>query len=485
MILRGVIENTFGGALCFRGFAKIGDLALISSSDKTYQRDVNDNRTEDILDFLQNGKYRFFSELTFGLQVPDESAIPNIINGKRCTFSNSIKLEINTKDFKDYLQSDKFDSPLLRRISLEFPDKEYKYLSRIDGNHRLSAVDSLDASNPKDFEKLNYLVSFCIIIQQESDDAKKHEHAYFHLINSKSVKLTSEENLKAIFSNALFSDAELIEIIGKNALDVKDLIEYFDNFHFENLFYLINENQRTFALTCSYIFSYFNEPIDTQKIISTLHFLNTEFSTDNKLSKISNFNILICLMYYKITNPTFYEKFKEWVLKNIIYDIKKIKANNIIEIYNKLISKKIYKLFVAMPYWSHGEVNEYNSLFKEICSKVSEKAKINLELIPIMRFRGKSQRIDQRLLDCINECDIFVANITGNNLNVVFEVGYADHKGVPIILLKEESDYCDVPFDMDKLQYLPYKKEIYYNDIKTKLTGNILAILTKDFNIID
>lgn len=137
-----------------------------------------------------------------------------------------------------------------------------------------------------------------------------------------------------------------------------------------------------------------------------------------------------------------------------------------------------------MPYYSHQEITEYNKLYREICSDVSKKVNVQLELIPIMRFRGKSQRIDQRLLNLIKESDIFIADITGNNINVIFEIGFAESSSLPMILLKNEADKDTfVPFDMDKLQYLPYPDKGYYNDIKLKVTGNLIEILKRDFNI--
>ena len=130
-------------------------------------------------------------------------------------------------------------------------------------------------------------------------------------------------------------------------------------------------------------------------------------------------------------------------------------------------------------------MNEYNKLYKEICIDVSKKANVELELIPIMRFRGKSQRIDQRLLNKIKECDIFIADISGNNINVIFEIGYAESMDLPMILLKNEKDDSIVPFDMDKLQYLPYPDKGYYNDIKSKVSGNLSQILKENpFNLI-
>jgi hypothetical protein len=216
---------------------------------------------------------------------------------------------------------------------------------------------------------------------------------------------------------------------------------------------------------------------------------------DKRFNGLSNESVFISLIYYYIKDKHQYDCYLKWVTNNHIFEIveEKIesigntyrKSESLINIYDKIYEKKVFKLFVAMPYYSFHEIVEYNKLYKEICNDVSKKANVLLELIPIMHFRGKSQRIDQRLLDMIKTCDIFIADITGNNINVIFEIGFADARNIPMILLKNESDKSTiVPFDMDKLQYLTYPDRGYYNSIKAKVTGNLIETLKKDFKII-
>lgn len=479
MILRGVIENTFRGALCFRGFARIGDLAKISEPNISYQRIADKSRSTEILDFLKNGTYRFFPELTFGLKLPDDWAINNINIGKKSTFSNNIKFDVNIKDYKDYKINEGFDSPFLKRIALNFQDENVKYLSRIDGNHRLFAVDGLDFNNLQEREDLNYLVPFCIIIQQDTEEATKYENAYFHLINSKSKPLTSEENLKSILDNSIFSDTEITEIIGLNGVKTKELIEKLKSFHFQGINEILKDNLRSFSIGC---FEILLEKSVKQAQLA-IQSIDVLYSENQKLKQYDNLETLLALVYYKIEGQEIFNDFVNWIIGNHMFNLKEAKASSIIEIYNKIHSKKIYKIFVAMPYWSHPEITEFNTLFKEVLSDIQRKGKVELELIPIMRFRGKSQRIDQRLIDKIEECDIFIADITGNNINVIFEIGFAEAKNKPIILIKQEKDKTKVPFDMDKLQYIPYPKDGYYNAIKSTINLNLTEILKKEFHI--
>ena len=66
---------------------------------------------------------------------------------------------------------------------------------------------------------------------------------------------------------------------------------------------------------------------------------------------------------------------------------------------------------------------------------------IRYELIPIMRFRGAAQRIDRRLIEKITECDIFIADITGNNENVIFEIGLAEGNGKQMLLIRSNPKF--------------------------------------------
>lgn len=325
------------------------------------------------------------------------------------------------------------------------------------------------------------VVPFCVLLQTQNIDAEKHETAFFHLINANAKPLTSEENLKTILDSDLFAEDEIEEILGSDAKTVKKIVKSGLHSHCTGINKIIEKNYRAICLELLKLLNEENKSVDN--ILESIKTVDRLYNSDSRIKDNESIGLLIALLYYQISDSKKNNLFKEWIINNHLFEINETKAKSIIKIYDKITEKKSLKLFVAMPYYSYSEINEFNKLYKEICIDVSKKAKMELELIPIMRFRGKSQRIDQRLLEKINECDIFIADITENNINVIFEVGYAESKDLPMILLKNESDKTIVPFDMDKLQYLPFPNKGYYNDIKLKVTGNILEILRKDFNL--
>lgn len=486
MILKGIVEETFGSTTVFRGYATLKSLASLSEA-KEYQRPVYENRLEDIVQFIKDGVYRFFPELIFSLQFNDTSALAQIkttLKQGSAILSDNIKIKKGKFEFQALLG----DNPTTKVLSIEFPNDGIKPLNRIDGNHRLTAVDKILGTPDNSQETIelkqkigNMIVPFCIILQTKGRDASKYETAFFHLINANSRPLTSEENLRTILDTDFFIDSEIQEILGNDALIVQKIIKSGIQTHCSGIADLIHDSFLSICLELIGLLK--NEDKDVDKVSEAIKTVDRLYIDNNLLKSKNNHSLLTALLYYHITNKKLYSFFKEWVLNNHLFEIENAKVKDIISIFDKISEKKEYKLFVAMPYWSHAEINEYNRLYKEVCLSISKKANIELELIPIMRFRGKSQRIDQRLIDKINECDIFIADITDNNINVIFEVGYAESKNKPMILLKNESDKEPAPFDMDKLQYLPYPNKGYYNDIKTKVTGNLSEILRRDFKV--
>ncbi len=68
------------------------------------------------------------------------------------------------------------------------------------------------------------------------------------------------------------------------------------------------------------------------------------------------------------------------------------------------------------------------------------------------------ERILDRVYNQIAKADIIIADMTGRNPNVFYEVGYAHALGKTVILLTKEVD--DIPFDMKHFRHIIYQGEI-------------------------
>ena len=177
MKLTGIIESVFGGRYLFRGYATISNLVKYSKANYTYQRPIDANRIDSIIEYLRNNQFRFFSELLFGLELNDPNAIAQFLKltiPGGVKFTDNIKLTKSKFTFSDSLG----ENPTTKVISLEF-DNDATKLARIDGNHRLSAIDKIfDSEDDALKQELgNLIVPFSILIQQKTQESEKFESA--------------------------------------------------------------------------------------------------------------------------------------------------------------------------------------------------------------------------------------------------------------------------------------------------------------------
>lgn len=85
------------------------------------------------------------------------------------------------------------------------------------------------------------------------------------------------------------------------------------------------------------------------------------------------------------------------------------------------------------------------------------------------------ERILDRIYNQISKADVIIADMTGRNPNVYYEVGYAHGIGKDVILLTQDS--TDIPFDLKHFPHI-----IYNNNIK-KLSEQLYAKLDWYFNL--
>lgn len=502
MKLTGIIEQTFRGQVLFRGFATLYNLARISKSTE-YQRDVDYDRLDDIIDYYNSSQYMFFPELIFGWFIEDNTISRYLNDLSASTYQTEDGIKF--KKARYTLPETNFvlgDNPTTKTFTIEIPERivAIKLFNRIDGNHRLSAIDQIIRDSSSN-EIGNKVVPYSILLQFATNepssviDAKKYETAYFHIINSKAKPLTTEDNLKAILTEGLFSQIEKQALLSLDETQIQ-YIENLGSILSENSIDILNEvfNKAYYSYSISLIKSLIQQSavfVDEilKEIVNAVKYINCLYVT--KKIKVPTKDILLALTVVYFNQNTVFETFLDWINKNEVGNIHELYFENIIRLFNNIHQQRSYKVFVAMPYISFKRVNEYNTLFKEILLDISKKIGFGLELIPIMRFRGESQRIDRRLIEKIKECDIFIGDLTTVNNNVIFEIGLAEGNNKKILLIRSEEDTEQIPFDkattlnkgkkipfdLDKLQYIPYSNSGYYNDIKAIMRHHIPVII--------
>jgi len=521
MIIRGILDRSLSNQICIRGFARIKELARISKANKEYQRELIDKQISETSNFLTEETYLFFPEVILSLKLKQDLTIPGVqkddtptqLIEKRKVFNSNVNslsikpvVKKNTKVF-DVSENDTiivaeihFDDIELNRL-IELDEHPFH---RVDGNHRLSAAEQI----ADDYRVNQMNIPFCIILFEEvttqkfvpdeglviikDDSYEKFERVVFYNINSKSIPLTIEENLKGILGEEkYFSDEEIDKIFENNGSIARKLGNRIRSEDFKSIKHIVRANKWAMCLRLLNLYqngvdnkTYPEVFIMVDDIYDALQDINILYRKNDNLKSNESVEVLIAFIYYKAFSNEFkFEFFSKWMLKNHLFEAVETTTESIIRIFDKIYERKYISVFVAMKYWSHTKVNEYNKLFKEVLKDVQStcKSNVDLQLIPIMRFKGESQRIDQRLLNSIKDCDVFIADITECNENVMYEVAYAEGREKPIILIKREGDDTTPPFDMEKMQWIPYDGDSYYNSIKSIINNNLKSILENRF----
>jgi len=119
--------------------------------------------------------------------------------------------------------------------------------------------------------------------------------------------------------------------------------------------------------------------------------------------------------------------------------------------------------FVVMP---------FDPLYQSEYEKIINPALVDLGITCI---RGDEIYTKQRIMDdiwiSIRSCRFVIAELTGRNPNVLYEVGLAHAIGKPVIILTRNSE--DVPFDLKDLRYL-------YYDTNNPFWGENLKVALKE-----
>jgi nucleoside 2-deoxyribosyltransferase len=80
-----------------------------------------------------------------------------------------------------------------------------------------------------------------------------------------------------------------------------------------------------------------------------------------------------------------------------------------------------------------------------------------------------NERILDRIYNQIAKADLIIADMTGRNPNVFYEVGYAHALGKTTILLTSKTD--DIPFDLKHFSHIVYGNSL--SELRTQLTKRV------------
>lgn len=137
-----------------------------------------------------------------------------------------------------------------------------------------------------------------------------------------------------------------------------------------------------------------------------------------------------------------------WEAKGEFANIKKIdKALSFsYSIFGMPNKKYTYDLFVLMPF-----VSNLKPVYDDHIKKVSKT--LNLSIARADDFFSQDS-IMYEVWSAITQASILIADCTGKNPNVFYEIGIAHTIGKPVILITQNQD--DVPFDLRHRRYIQY-----------------------------
>ena len=497
MILSGIIDRSLG-QLCLRGFAPIKELAKISKADYEYQRDILDKQQARISNFLETEKHLFFPEVILSfkfktkfefLENNKQTPLQYIELGKSFnTQDKNVSLKFTANKNYDFKQAElTIDDSFLNQL---IDNKEHPF-HRIDGNHRLSASEETNSSF---IEKLK--IPFCIILGQEfynengtvsnvdSENFDKSVQVYFHNINTKTIPLTSEENLKGIVNNTIrFTDDELSEIVKTDGNIVRKLIKETKEYSvYPNVKHIISGNEKTF--TVSLVNLLLEQKVKKVGVIKNIQNALSHTNTILTETEIKfNTTLLLALVYY-LTIRKEARNFLLWVKSNRIDAIEYISEYNIIDLFEEYAKSEI-KVFVAMPYFDGDAevVEEYNTIYDSVVKEIAAKYEIRISLFPIMQSKGATQDQIQDIINKIQNCGIFIGDISDNNANVLYETGWARALNKHTILVREK-DSAKPKSDYSNDTYHTYKNSARSVSLSKIIKENLLEILKTKYGFV-
>ena len=353
--------------------------------------------------------------------------------------------------------------------------------SRIDGNHRLLAAEK--SIDPK---VENMVAPFCLLLGDNSTEFEKATKVFFYNINTKTIPLTSEENLRVLIDDEKsFSDEELEEIFGgKYPVKTRELLKLANPALFGNIQHIISKHFRTYLInTFSHLLNDGeDEKSIVNRVVNSLQAINTLYGSESRLKANNNMGILTAFLYYHVKDESAkFEMFKNWILNNQIFKVQEVSAESLISIFEEIISSEI-KVFVAMPYFDEQQVvDDYNRIYSNTIREIADDYSINISVYPIMCNKGATQDQIQDIINKINDCKICFADITGNNANVSYEMGWARALKKEVIIIKRKNS--DRPkSDYINDTYHEYNDAARSTDLARVIRENVLEILEKNLD---
>ena len=333
-------------------------------------------------------------------------------------------------------------------------------LFRIDGNHRLSAVDGQADTH----QNYRLPTPFCVVLHDDATEAKRFEKVVFHNINAKQIPLTSEENLRLILQtgdDALFTDDVLLTkpSFGPAYWLARHLLPEFRSDFLSGLSKHF-ENKHTLALGLAQFLMAKQAVVDSpdatmlqaelprlRKALKAVN-ANYEATSGKPLRESACHGVLTAFVYFALKNDgRQLPAFTRWIESNRIDHLapatttrglgyhyhlgrtQAVDAASLVEVFESVLSARSREVFVSMQFGTPaGEEPVYKAIKEAIDTvNTTHGLQADLALTPIRIDhvnKGHSYTIADEILKVVNGCGLLIADLTQGNKNVYHEVGF-------------------------------------------------------------
>ncbi len=486
--LSGILGYSMGGFLCLRGFASYKMLCGISEPSPQVQRDLIESHKEELARFLEDGEYRFFPEIVLSLSLTDGTHDLDLVqqfhdilhsggtwNRRLGKYEFHISQNTTKNQAGRYSPASGIDRINLAHIT--FDESECK-LTRIDGNHRLSAADGVEG---------DFLTPYCLILFRYPKENDQYSRAIFHNINAKQRPLKLEENLRVILdSPETFSDDKLKtdNSFGWKYYLARKVFQKLDLRNYPFIYSLIR------GVECTYLLEEFGELLHCGRLeeaeesaelfLAELPDIESALREAQLRSVPENIAVAGAVSYYKLTDPQKYVQFIYWIKKNCIAEAPNIHMGDLICIFDKFYESMPKKVFLSMQF--SDDMRDTAQTVKDVCDIIRRDNGISIDVIKVDEHTdGYSGDIYQRIVEGIKGSALVIADLTNGNRNVHHEIGYAQGFGKNILLLYRTRDGVDAKKEIGS--NISMYDQIRYRD-QTELRKKLLVKLQQFFDIL-
>lgn len=476
----GNFQYCFDGIPVIRGYCSSKLLVKYSRPHPAYQRQPEAQHVDEIKAFLNGHSIKFMPEIVLsydysGMYVGSQPwSQAGFINPFQYLANNSTSGIIKVWDYYkgvefQRLKTDEINTTIRLKMSSGNPLIDtHQVFNRIDGNHRLEALEQVQE---------DYSVPFCIVLLAGSGDPQlrdreKFEMEIFHNINSKVQPLTPLEQYRGLLQ--LFTVDELKQY-GKEFSLTKAYLEKHRQTPFSNLSSFFTDQEDVILFCIKFILERGNTVTedDISEVFGCLD--HTYFSENETIRSCKSRHALIPYVYYcleggKKKNAKL-SAYNAWFIKNRLYNVKDFDPTSMVEVFNSIYDIRKKQVFVAMPF--KEELKFVYDSIRDVVDKINREN--GTELLPPIRIDnqiiGFSYDIVNELLDQIQNAGLLIADLTGQNANVYYEAGFAQGllraklgNTAEILYLISNPQKPDEPFGAAKFDINHYKMIPYRND---------------------